>query len=695
VQPCESPRAVTSILLVDQHTANLDALEAILAPLGHRVIRAGSSEQALAQLSRTDFGLAIIDVRMPTLDGFATASLIKARPRTRKLPIIFTTGGEVDPGDLARAYAQGAVDFIGLPCDARVLRGKATLFLESHLRAEEHKRELAAIRRRDRQRYEEQTAHRVRNLTDLMPLCVWAANREGRITYTNKAWAEYTGLDAHAANDRGHLAVIHPDDRERVLDAWTAAVRAGEPLVVEYRLRRAADGAYRWHLGRAVPERGLRGAIVGWIATATDIDDQKDAETRMTELAWRAETARAEAEEASRMKDEFLATISHELRTPLNAIFGWTRMVRSGELDRRQAQKAMQTIERNTRAQIKLVEDLLDVSRIVAGKLTLDTKPVVAGDVVRTAVDAMMPTAQQKGVELVAVIEPVACRIDADPNRLQQVVWNLVANAIKFTPADGRVEVIVGSVEDTVEIEVVDSGSGIAPEFLPHVFEAFRQADGSPTRSHGGLGLGLAIVKHIVELHHGSVDVRSDGSGSGARFIVRLPLWAGEEGVMVANWPSRTTGSFARVLELRDVRVLVVDDDEDSREMLTMVFEQHGAAVDRASSTAEAMAAIERRRPHILLSDVGMPGEDGHALIRRVREAERASGGCLPAIALTGYATAEDGARARAAGFQVHLPKPVDPAELLVVVGRLLDRELLDRELRPDGEAATPARPPR
>jgi len=335
----------------------------------------------------------------------------------------------------------------------------------------------------------------------------------------------------------------------------------------------------------------------------------------------------------------------------------------------------MQTIERNTRAQIKLVEDLLDVSRIVAGKLTLELRTVAPGDVVRTAVDAMTPTARGKGVELVAVYDPTPCRVAADPNRLQQVVWNLVANAIKFTPAGGRIEVIVGSVDGSVEIEVADSGLGIAPEFLPHVFDAFRQADGSPTRAHGGLGLGLAIVKHIVELHHGSVDVRSEGSGRGARFTVRLPLAGAEEGDMVADWPSRSSGAFAAVRELRNVRVLVVDDDEDSRDMLTMVFEQSGAAVERAASAAEALAAIERSPPHILLSDVGMPGEDGHSLIRRVREREQESGLRLPAIALTGYASAEDGARALAAGFQLHIAKPVDPAELLMLVSRLLDDE--------------------
>ncbi len=666
MQPCEQPRATASILLVDDDVPTLDALESIVVPLGHRVVRATSGDAALAALGRHELALALVDVDRPALDGFALAARIKARPRTRKLPVLFLTARALDGDEMARAYAQGAVDFVTLPCDPRILRSKATVFIEWHLQAEEHKRQLAEIRRRDRQRYEEQTAHRVRNLTDLMPLCVWAANRDGRITYVNKAWSEYTGLDAAGANDRGHLEVIHPEDRARVLAAWSAAVRAGEPLVVEYRLRRRSDGAYRWHLGRAVPERGPRGAIVGWIATATDIDDQKDAEAR-------EKAARAVAEEASRMKDEFLATVSHELRTPLNAIVGWTRMVRSGELDGKQAEKAMQTIERNTRAQIKLVEDLLDVSRIVTGKLTLDLKTVAPSDVVRTAVDAMMPTARQRGVTLAAIYDPSPCRIVGDPNRLQQVVWNLIANALKFTPAGGRVEVIVGSVEDRVEIEVNDSGPGIASEFLPHVFDRFRQADGSSTRAHGGLGLGLAIVKHIVELHRGTVSVHSDGVGRGARFVVKLPVIDSDGTIVAAEWPSRSSGAFGRVRELGGARVLVVDDDEDSREMLAALFEKYGAKVTTAASATEAFAAIERERPELLVSDVGMPGEDGHGLIRRVREVERVRGGFLPAIALTGYATDEDGARALEAGFQVHIAKPVDPAELLVFVSQLLD----------------------
>jgi PAS domain S-box-containing protein len=659
VQQSDEARAPVAILVVDDHAANLDALEAVLSPLGHRIVRAQSGEQALTLLGREEFSLALIDLRLPGLDGLQTAALMKARPRTRKLPIIFTSAGDVDGDTMARAFAQGAVDFVTLPCDPRILRSKAALFLEWHLQAEKQKREVAAIRRRDRRRYEEATAHRVRNLADLMPLCVWAANRDGRIDYVNRAWVEYTGLNAVQANEIGHLEVIHPDDRLRVHEAWTEAVKTGQTLEVEYRLRRKSDGVYHWHLLRAAPDRSPRGALLGWVATATDIESQKDAQSR--------------AEDANRTKDEFLATISHELRTPLNAIYGWTRMLRKGEVSREQMDRALQTIERNTRAQIKLVEDLLDVSRIVAGKLTLDLRNLTATDVVRAAVDAMMPTALAKRVELHALYDPTPSRISGDPNRLQQVVWNLVANAIKFTPAGGHVEVVVGPVGDHVEIEVNDTGHGIAPEFLPHVFDAFRQADGSPTRAHGGLGLGLAIVKHIVELHQGSVDVHSEGYGRGARFVVRLPQLAPAQAEAPIEWPSRSTGSFRPIHHLAEVRILIVDDDLDSRDMLATVFQQYGALVDLAASANEALAQIESHPPDVLLSDVGMPGEDGHSLIKRIRAQERETKTFLPAIALTGYATADDSARALAAGFQLHIAKPIDPAELLLLVSRLVD----------------------
>ena len=302
----------------------------------------------------------------------------------------------------------------------------------------------------------------------------------------------------------------------------------------------------------------------------------------------------------------------------------------------------------------------------------------------RAAVDAMLPTARDKGVELVgrlrshAVPTSTATRIAS--SRSSGTWWPTRSSS--RLPA-GEIEVIVGTVDDHVEIEVNDSGHGIAPEFLPHVFDAFRQADGSSTRAHSGLGLGLAIVKHIVELHHGSVDVTSGGYGCGARFVVRLPLLATEQEEPTTDWPSRSSGAFERVHELAGVHVLVVDDDDDSRDMLAMVFQRYGASVEQASSAAAAFAALKRRRPDLLVSDIGMPEEDGYSLIRRIRDADRATGAFLPAIALTGFATAEDGSRALASGFQLHIAKPIDPAELLMLVSSLLQgapTELIESE---------------
>jgi PAS domain S-box-containing protein len=647
------------ILVVDDHPANLIALEAVLAPLGHAVVSAHSGEEAIALLRGPDVAVVLLDMCMPGIDGLETAARIKAHPRTRRLPIIFLTAADMEPQMLSRAYAQGAVDFLQKPFDPTVLRSKVSVFVELYLQAEEIRRQSALLRKRARERFEAEAATRVHALTDLMPLCVWAAGRDGRIHYCNKAWVAYTGLSVERANQLDHLQVIHAEDRGRVVRAWRNAVETGEPLVVEYRLRRAEDGVYRWHLGRAVPELDRRGRIIGWLATATDIDDQKHAEERHAE--------------ANRMKDQFLATVSHELRTPLNAIFGWIRMLRSGQLDTRSVPKALETIERNTKIQAQLVEDLLDVSRIVSGKLRLDVTPLTPADVVRNAVDAVRLTAEAKGVQLNPIIDPTPCRVMGDASRLQQVVWNLVQNAIKFTPSGGRIDVMVGSNGEQVEIEVSDTGHGIAPEFLPFVFDRFRQADGSSTRAHGGLGLGLAIVRHIVELHAGTVDVESPGYGQGARFTVRLPVDVSQAPAGDLP-PIRESGSFDAVPELTGLRLLVVDDDPDARDLLTLVLEQYGAHVVAVDCAPDALRQLDNGRLDVLLSDIGMPGQNGYELIREVRAREALAGGFLPAVALTGYASPEDGQRALAAGFQMHLPKPIDPAELLSLVGRLAGR---------------------
>jgi CheY-like chemotaxis protein len=380
-----------------------------------------------------------------------------------------------------------------------------------------------------------------------------------------------------------------------------------------------------------------------------------------------------EARAANHAKDEFLATLSHELRTPLSAIVGWTHMLRSGQLDSATAARAIETIDRNARVQTQLISDILDVSRIVSGKLHLDVRPIELASAITAALDTVRPSADAKGLTLVSSLEPAAMPVSADPDRLQQVVWNLVANAIKFTPRGGRVELRLRRVNTHAEIVIEDTGPGIPRSFLPHVFERFRQADGSSTRAHGGLGLGLAIVRHLVEAHGGTVHADSPGEGRGSVFTVRLPIM-GQEPVASVVASEAPVETLARTMDLAGVRVLVVDDEDDTRDMVSAILKSQGAEVEVAASAAEAMAALPRARPHILVSDVEMPGQDGYELIRQVRRLAPEDGGKTPAAALTAYARPEDRMRALMAGFQIHVPKPVQPAELVAVVASLAGR---------------------
>jgi signal transduction histidine kinase/CheY-like chemotaxis protein len=386
-----------------------------------------------------------------------------------------------------------------------------------------------------------------------------------------------------------------------------------------------------------------------------------------------ARTARADAERAERAKDEFVATLSHELRTPLNAVLGWARLLRLGKLDAAAASRGIETIERSAQAQAQIVDDLLDFSRIVRGQLRLDVRPVELVPVVEAALEAVRPAAAARNISVAAVLVPGAGPVAGDPGRLQQVVWNLLSNAIKFTPPGGRVEIRLAREGDEVTIRVRDTGAGIAEDFVPHLFERFRQADSSSTRVHGGLGLGLALVRHLVEAHGGAVSATSDGPGRGAAFTVRLPVTPARprRGEVARQAPR---GELRPLAGLERVRVLVVDDDPDTLEVVRQVLEAAGALVTSVGSAGAALAALSSRPPDVLLSDLGMPGEDGLTLIRKVRSLEPSHGGRVPAAALTAYTQAEDRTEALLAGFQVYLAKPVEPSELTAAVARLAGR---------------------
>ncbi|MET0401958.1 MAG: ATP-binding protein [Cystobacter sp.] len=383
--------------------------------------------------------------------------------------------------------------------------------------------------------------------------------------------------------------------------------------------------------------------------------------------------SRQEAEEANRLKDEFLVTVSHELRTPLTAMLGWVQMLRNGNIPPEKRERALETVERNARAQGQLIEDLLDVSRIMSGKLKLDVAPVEVGSVVQQALDSVRPAADAKGLRLQTALDSTG-HVMGDAHRLQQVVWNLLSNAVKFTPKGGRVQVFVERRDSSVEITVADTGLGIAPEFLPHVFERFRQAEGVLSRRTGGLGLGLSIVKHLVEMHGGIVGVFSEGTGRGSTFTVRLPLSvAVSREVRIPPELSRHEGLQCPP-ELSGLRVLVVDDELDTRELLRTLLEGCHARVTTAANVAEGLTRLKEERPDVLVSDIGMPGEDGYSFITHIRALAPQEGGRTPAVALTAYARVEDRTRALLAGFHHHVPKPVEPVELLAVLASLSGR---------------------
>jgi PAS domain S-box-containing protein len=502
---------------------------------------------------------------------------------------------------------------------------------------------------------------------------------DGVITSWNHAAERMFGYTSDEAVGRSIALIIPPErqDEERTI---LGRIRAGDRIEHFETVRVTRDGR-RIDVSLTVsPVRDNEGAIVGASKVARDITEQKRAAAERERLLESERAARATAEEASRLKDEFLATVSHELRTPLNSILGWATMLRNGTLPEEKARYAAEIVERNARTQAQLIEDLLDVSSIITGKLRLNVRPIMPAEVIDSALDSVRPMADAKEIRLQAVLDRGAGPISGDAGRLQQVMWNLLSNAIRFTPKQGRVQVRLERINSHLEIAVSDTGMGISAEFLPFVFDRFRQADGSTSRHAGGLGLGLAIVRHILELHGGSVVADSAGEDRGATFTVRLPLMAVHPSSVEevrehpTQEPARRPGtSIEQVPRLDGARILVVDDEPNTRALLREVLEMRGAEVRDAGSCREGLDRLAEWRPELIISDIGMPGADGYEFIARVREREKAEGRRIPAIALTAYARSQDRMRALLAGYQVHMAKPIDPAELVVVSASLVE----------------------
>ncbi len=523
---------------------------------------------------------------------------------------------------------------------------------------------------------------------------VLATDAEGKVQFMNSVTARLTGWSLEEAVGRpvGEVfQIVNEYTGAEVENPVARALREG--LVVgmaNHTLLVSRNGGATPIDDSAAPIQSRDGRTLGVVLVFRDVTERKHVDRERERLLERERESRYAAESASRAKDSFLATVSHELRTPLGVILGWAGILRAGNADARTVERAAEIVERNARAQAKLIDDMLDISRIVSGKFQIEPSEIDPARVVGAAVESLRPAAEEKGVALALTVEPLPGPVVADPERLQQIVWNLLANAIKFSSQGGKVTVALGPAGDRLRIEVRDEGVGIDPQRLPHVFERFWQADTSSTRRHGGLGLGLAIVRHLAEMHGGRVTAASRGEGYGATFTVEIPLRGPQDTAASAAtiWRTATAGAAARAdavplggpllgrRVLGGARILVVDDEHDAAEWVAELLRAAGAEVRIAAAAAAGFHAMRSWRPDLLISDVGMPGEDGYALMKRVRALPPEDGRQTPALALTAHARAEDRMRALSVGYQMHAAKPIDPIELLIVTASLLNRSL-------------------
>jgi len=502
---------------------------------------------------------------------------------------------------------------------------------------------------------------------------IFAIDTGGRILSWNKGAEEVFGYRKEEIVGESFAILFTPEDRsqgapERELENVRSNGRTGEN---RWHLRK--DGSRLWISGLVNSLKDETGNLIGYVKVARgaleDVAGRKRVEEEREDLE-RERTARSESEDASRLKDEFIALVSHELRSPLNAILGWTRILRQGRPDEELYQRATEIIERSARMQSQLIDDLMDTARIVRGKLRLEVQPVNLAPLIEKTMDVVRPAADAKNIALEAILDREADQITGDPDRLQQVVWNLLSNAVKFTSEGGRVEVTLGRVDPYIQISVRDTGCGISPEFMPYLFERYRQADASAARRKGGLGLGLSLVRQLVEMHGGGVTAESGGEGKGATFIIKLPVRA----IYTAEIERKPLAD-ARIRSLEGIWAAIVDDEANARELITSVLESHGARVTAFASAGEASDLLtSERRPDVLVCDLAMPGEDGFSLIRKLREWEKSHDGVLPAIALSAFGRVEDRTSALYAGFQMYIAKPVEPVELVVAVRSLIER---------------------
>ncbi len=688
--------AKAAILIVDDRPESLIALQAGLEDLGQPIVRAYSGREALRHVLNQDFAVILLDVNMPGMDGFETASMIRQRANSRHTPIIFVTAFG-DEMHAMRGYSLGAVDYILAPVIPEVLRTKVAVFVELFAKTRQTERQAESLRRRTAQLQKLAAASlAINSALSMTRMLQTVADTARDIVGVHQAVTIYLTDESPGSTKVGRPMAIgsfsdkYGDWRDRdlqmdgVANTMVARLRSTVRLTdaeladnSDWEILRTADHPPVQGGILAAPFTGRDGANLGMIYLSERLDGESfthEDQAIVVQLVQMASiaienTAYAQERDANRIKDEFLATLSHELRTPLTAIIGWAKLLRMEKLDGEIA-RGLSIIDNNARAQAKLIEDLLDVSRISSGKMKLNLKRSAMGPMVQAAVDAARPDAEAKKITLSVEGADDETAVLVDPDRIQQVIGNLVGNAIKFTATGGAVTVQIQSENQPppgrVTFAVSDNGQGIDGRFLPFVFDRFRQADSSSTRGHGGLGIGLAVVRHIVERHGGTVRAESPGPGRGATFTVELTA---AEIAAPASVPINGETVAPRLLQsISGLRVLLVDDDPDARDLIAATLRRAGAEVTTAASAMEALSSLPIARPDILVSDIAMPDQDGYGLIRQIRQLPIEEGGELPAIAVSAYARAEDCARALAAGFQSHLAKPVDPSELLARV---------------------------
>jgi CheY-like chemotaxis protein len=629
--------AKVNVLVVDDSADKRLALGAILEELDQNIVEAKSGREALRELLRQDFAVVLLDVNMPGMDGFETAAMIRQRKNSEHTPIIFITAYS-DDTHARQGYSLGAVDYIITPVIPEVLKSKVAFFVDLYRKSDQIRRQAESLA--------ERAAH-LQRLTEASLAINSARSVEEILTIVTGTAREVVSAER---------AEIVP----AITESWGAAPadeREGgggaADLVATLMGRDGRDiGTLRIFGRHPSPEEG---AILTQLAQMASIAIEN--------------VLYSEAREANRLKDEFLTTLSHELRTPLTAILGWTRILRAPALDPTRFSHGLDVIERNVNAQAKLIDDLLDISRISAAKLRLSTRPMAVVPVVEGVAEGLRPASEAKSIDVQVRIDPSAdgrSDVAGDADRLQQVIWNLLSNAIKFTPPAGSIEIGVERTNGFVRIRVSDTGKGISPDFLAHVFDRFRQADSSTTRLHGGLGIGLAIVRHIVEMHGGTVSAASPGPGLGATFVVSLPALerqglelrpADEE---AAEPPPDLTG----------LRVLMLDDEPDAREVVGEILKSAGATVFPFGSVVDALAGLDEAAPDLIVSDIAMPEGDGYQFLREVRR-RRGEVRPVPSIALTAYVRREDRTRALAEGFDRHVSKPIEPERFLRVLAEL------------------------